>query len=74
MSGSVHQADVGAARHGELGHAARRRLLRRSLGAALPPPVPGAGVARPGPRLGGSGALAAPPDPDFQFGRWLVTA
>ena len=40
-------------------------------------PAPGAGVARPtdsaAPGLRFA-ALARPPDPDFQFGQWLVTA
>ena len=33
--GGIHAADVGAAWHGRLAQAARRRLLRRPLGAAI---------------------------------------
>ena len=70
----VHPADVGAARHG--GHAARCPYGVRWV---LLSPAPGAGVALPtysaapqGPLLWPAGPW--PPGPDFQFGRWLVTA
>ena len=68
--GDVHTADVGAARHGE--HCSTSPPTAPAGCCSPLPPVPGSpGSPTRRPRLA---APAGPPDPNFQFGRWLVTA